>query len=242
MRDSFLQQRYDEMWSQARERIRAGTVEIDPQLARREADQRRGITLLVRPTRRIQLQVKQLLDRLRAFEPGQHYYHLSELHMTFLSPFTATVEHEPFFARTREYVTAIRTVVGQIAPFTISFTGITASPSTILIQGFTDPATLNAARDALRHELRARDLAQSLDSRYHLETAHMSVVRFKQPLREGALLATELEQARQIEFGEMRVESMELVENDWYMSRDCTKCLRRYLLGQAETGMLWKPR
>ena len=189
------------------------------------------MTLLFRPSERIRERVIALLDELRALEPDQYYYHPAELHVTFLSLFTATEAHEPFFARAEDYVAAVTASVGRLVPFPMAFAGITASPGAILVQGFTDADTLNAARDSLRQELHARGLNRGLDERYRLETAHMTVARFRQPLRNGTAFAKALERMRNFDFGKFDVEALELVRNDWYMSRANTECLCSYKLG-----------
>lgn len=226
----FLRHRYDRMWSASIGNISSGTVEIDPTLARGDADRRRGMTLLFRPPAPVRRKITESLDKLRELEPGQHYYHPDEFHVTFLSLFTATEHHEAFFARTNEYAEAVAATVRRLGPFDFRFAGVTASPSAILVQGFTDAEALNAARDDLRRELQSRDLSRSLDQRYRLETAHLSVVRFREPLRKPKAFAEALQRMRAADFGHADVGALELVRNDWYMSRGVTQRLRHYPL------------
>ena len=228
--DPFLRDRYELLWANSVERIRLGNVEIDPILARKEADFRRGMTLVIRPSERVRLRVDEFLDELRVLEPDQYYYHPSELHVTFLSLFTATVEHEAFFERTGDYEAAVTSGASRLNPFSMFFHGITASPGAIMVQGFTDAGRLNAGRDGLRQELRSRGFNRGLDERYRLETAHMTVARFRQPLRNARSFAEALDQARTFDFGTSEVDSLELVRNDWCMSRERTECLRLYEL------------
>jgi 2'-5' RNA ligase len=228
--DPFLKQRYDHLWSETRERIRAGNVDIDAVLAHKQADLRLGMTALFRPSEQVRKRVAELLDRLRELEPDQYYYDPAELHVTFLSLFTATEKHESFFARAEEYVEAVSAGIREMSSFRIFFTGITAASGAIMAQGFTDAAKLNTARDILRGELRSRDLDQGLDQRYRLETAHMTMVRFRQPLRDGKLFAEALERMRNFEFGQTDADCLELVRNDWYMSRGRTERLQTYRL------------
>jgi 2'-5' RNA ligase len=226
--NAFLHDRYDLLWSNSIQQIRSGLVEIDQTLAHDRADRRRGMTLLFRPSEQIQERVKQLLNDLREIEPDQYYYHPSELHVTFLSLFTATEDYEPLFAHAEEYAAAVAASVARLHEFTVSFAGITASPGAVMIQGFTDVASLNSARDNLRSELRSRGLSRGLDERYRLETAHMTAVRFRQPLRKGDALVEMLNRRRACDFGEFRVNALELVKNDWYMSRENMEHLSTY--------------
>lgn len=226
----FLRDRYGQLWSNAIGRIRSGNIEIDPVLARKEVDRRRGMTLLFRPSPQVRQRVGEFLEELRKLEPEQHYYHPGELHVTFLSLFTATEEPGPFLARSEDYVAAVSASVSRLVPFPMVFAGVTASPGAIMIQGFANARGLNAARDDLRRELRSRGLDGSLDSRYRLEGAHMTVARFREPLRDGEAFALALEQRRAFDFGQFEGDTLELVLNDWYMSRGNTECLRRYQL------------
>ena len=228
--DAFLRTRYDSMWSAARDRIAEGAVEIDPLLTRKNDDFRRGMTLLIRPAPEIRARIAAFLDRLREREPAQYYYDPAEFHVTFLAVFSATEKWQPAFARTPDFREAIAAAAKSLHPFTLHFTGLTASPTAIVLQGFTDSAALNAARDSLRAELSVRGLTESLDTRYRLETAHMTVVRFTQPLRDSRAFAHALDEARTHDFGAMTVDTLEFVQNDWYMSRDRTELVERYAL------------
>jgi 2'-5' RNA ligase len=225
-----LRTRYDRFWSEAIGRIRVGKVELDPVLAAREPDRRRGLTLIARPSLAVRQRVAAFLSELRRLEPDQYYYTASEFHVTVLSLFTATVDHEPFFAQREHYVSAVDSALRQAVPIRIEFEGVTASPGTVMIQGFFENHALNDLRDSLRGRLRLRGLAGGVDQRYRLESAHMTVVRFRAPLCESERFAIALEQARGRSFGTATVRSLRLVKNDWYMSRRATETLERYRL------------
>jgi 2'-5' RNA ligase len=231
-----LRERYDRLWSSAVGRIRAGDVEADPVLAAAAPDRRRGLTVVARPSPSVRRRVAAFLDELREIEPDQHYYDPSELHVTVLSLFTATLDHGPFLARTGRYVSAVDAAVRGAAPIRIEFAGVTATASAILVQGFFEEDALNALRDSVRRQLRARGLAQGVDGRYRLETAHLTVARFRAWLRDGERLAATLERARDRPFGATLVRGVSLVENDWYMTREATRTVKRYRLSRAEPG------
>jgi len=223
-----LRTRYDELWFAAIGRIRTGEVELDPVLQARTPDQRRGLTLIARPDAAIRKHVARFLRQLKEVEPEQYYYFVSEFHLTILSMFTATLNPEPFFARIEHYVSAVNLALRKVASIQIEFRGVTASPSTVMIQGFFESDALNDLRDALRDQLRIQNLSDGLDRRYRLETAHMTVARFRAPLRDGEGFARTLEEARQRPFGLMRIRSLSLVRNDWYMSHQALEIVKRY--------------
>jgi len=223
-----LRRRYDQLWSGAIRKIRAGEIQIDPVLEARTPDQRRGLTLIARPSPGMRQSVSAFLRELRRVEPDQYYYSASEFHITVLSLFTATVDFEPFFARQKLYVTAVDAALMDLQPIPISFEGVTASRGTVMIQGFFEGNKLNEVRNVLRRRLRLDGLANGLDQRYRLQTAHMTTVRFRAALRDSPRFATALENGRGIPFGTTTLRDFFLVESDWYMSRRVTKVLKRY--------------
>lgn len=230
-----LRAHYDRMWSEALPAIRAGRVEVDSVLAAGQPDRRRGLTLMARPSWNVRRRVASWLEQLRELEPDQYYYVPPEFHITVLSMFTANVHAEPFLARTAEYASAVGAVARNSAPFGIEFAGVTASPGAVMIQGFSEDGALNAFREGLRKALRGRGLGDGLDARYRLVTAHMTVVRFRAPLRDPKRFALALEQARSRPFGPTCVRTVNLVGNDWYMSRHSFELVRRYRLVQSRT-------
>jgi 2'-5' RNA ligase len=227
---SRLQERYDRLWLATIDDIRSGNIEIDPVLATGLLDSRRGLTVMARPSPNVRQRVANFLSRLRRLEPEQYYYSPSEFHITVLSLFTATVEYERLLARADEYAAVVNSIFRKVAPIQIEFTGITASRSAIMIQGFCETEALNNVRDALRKELRRRRLAEGVDQRYRLETAHMTVARFRVPLRDSGRLAAMLERGRRIPFGAANITRVNLVKNDWYQSRRTIETLKEYRL------------
>lgn len=225
-----LRRIYDGMWSAASKKIRAGKVEIDPVLAARVPDRRRGLALMVRPSLDTRRRVMTFLRELRRLEPDQHYYAPTELHLTILSPFTTTLNHRPFFARLKKYISAVDATLRRARPMRIEFRGITASSGAILIQGFFADNALNDLRDELRRELRARGLTAGLDTRYRLETAHLTVARFRAPLRDPKKFAAALARVRGRSFGSTTIRNPALVKTDWYMSHQTVKTVKRYCL------------
>jgi 2'-5' RNA ligase len=90
---------------------------------------------------------------------------------------------------------------------------------------------LNVLRDRLREQLSQAGLGTSLDCRYRIVTAHVTILRFcAQPANLPALVAF-LTSLRDHDLGTFRVDQVELVTNDWYMSHDRVEVLARYALG-----------
>lgn len=228
----FLQERYQQLWDGAIDEVRRGQVVIDPLLARREADQRRCITVLILPAAEVQGRVTAFLHELREIDSEQYYYEAAELHVTMLSLFMATLDHARLLARYNEYLEAVGTALTQAPSFEIEFTGVTLSREAILVQGFPNNTVLNDLREGLRRELRARGLNEGLDGRYLLQMAHMTVVRFRQSLRDSELFGRVLSKYRDHNFGKATVKELQLVRNDWYMSQQAVEVLERFPLGR----------
>jgi len=89
---------------------------------------------------------------------------------------------------------------------------------------------LEQLRNRLRAALAARGLGDTLDRRYRLDTAHMTLVRFAAPLRDAPGFVAALAAARDREFGTSTVGELELVLGDWYHTAAHERCLGRYAL------------
>jgi 2'-5' RNA ligase len=240
MRESATHKRligcYDRLWTEAPRRIRTGRPDLDPVLQARLPDRRRGLTSIVRPAADVRRHVGKFLRELRSIEPAQYYYSAADLHVTILSLFTVTVRPEPFLARRAEYVSAVDAALRSVPPFRIEFRGVTATPGTVLIQGFRDKTEFNDLRDGLRRQLRLRSLTEGLDRRYRLETAHMTVVRFRARLRDTDRFLAPFERSRHRGFGVIRIQTLSLVQNDWYMTRQALGIIRHYRLHTNRRG------
>ena len=80
-------------------------------------------------------------------------------------------------------------------------------------------------RNKLRENFKNTTLEQSIDSRYSIATAHMTVMRFKQKLENPGKLIQIIEKFRNHNFGTFTVDKIELVFNDWYQRKKNTKNL-----------------
>jgi 2'-5' RNA ligase len=212
-----LQAYYDAMWTRAHGAIAVGDIERDERVLA-GPDPRRGLTLIARPGPALAARFDALLDRLAQAEPGQYRHPPADMHLTVLSLFTVTEEPGAQLARLDAYRAAVHAAVAGMEPFEIGFEGITLSRGAVMACGYPRGPALEALRARLRVQLRARGLDASLDQRYRLVTAHASLFRFAAPLRQPARFAALLEKLRTEPLGSMRVDQLELVVNDWYMS------------------------
>lgn len=225
-----LQAHYDAMWDQAIGAIAGGDIDCDTRIAIRP-DPRRGITVIARPGPALRARFDALLDLLCGAEPEQYRYTAADMHMTVLSLCTATENAGPQLARADEYRAAAHAALDGFEAFDIDFDGIAVSAGAVLARGMTRGPALETLRERLRSELRLRGLDASLDRRYRLITAHSTLLRFAAPLQDSRRFAALLEHLRDEPLGSMRVDALELVMNDWYMSAGSLQPLARITSG-----------
>jgi 2'-5' RNA ligase len=228
---SLLEQHYDSLWENALRAFQANQVAIDPLLASGQPDPRRGLTLIIRLDPQVRAEIEGFQRALRRFEPDQYYYPATDLHVTLLSLFTATASYGPYFARQAEYQRAVDEALRQAAGFAIHFSGVTASPDAIMIQGFPQAGALNGLRDHVREGLRRAGLGEGLDQRYRLRTAHVTVCRFRQAPEDLERFVERLSAYRRHNFGQTAVSEIQLVENDWCLTAARARVLKKYPLG-----------
>jgi 2'-5' RNA ligase len=229
-----LAQLYDSMWQEASEYLAQGKVQTDPHLLDLQNDRRLGLTLIARPGREVVERISEFLQTLKQVVPDQHYYQPDEFHVTVLSLFTATDKSAPFFDRIPAYRNVLRSVLAGTGRFQVAFKGITASGSAVMVQGFPHSAQLNQLREELRAALRRNGLGESLDKRYRITTAHITVMRFRtQPQGPKALLDT-LARFRDHDFGQATFQTLQWVKNDWYMSSGKVEVLEEYALEPSQ--------
>lgn len=221
---------YRSLWSEARPLLTAGQLELDAMLSAPEKDFRRGITLLTRPTGEVPLRVQHFLQEMAGLEPTQYYYPASDLHVTVLSIVSCVEGFTLGSICPEEYAAVVQKALEQLPPFAIRFRGVTASAAGILLQGFPVGKGLEVLRENLRCLFRNSGLLQSIDQRYAIQTAHSTVIRFQEPLRNPAAFLQKLEEYRTADFESFSVRTLELVYNDWYQRQEHTHVLGAFNL------------
>jgi len=222
---------YDRLWHAAIYRFGRGEPQTDPHLADGVGDGRRGVTLALRPEPAVQMAVNRFLRQLAMSAPDQYFYRPDELHVTVLAVI-------PGSAAWREKIrdlAAIQAVIGKTfqrrRPFVISFRGITASPDAVMIQGFPKSEALAEIRDELREVLRKNHLGGDTDRRYKINTAHITVMRFRTVRADWKAFVDLLKANRQTDFGDTRVRKLQLLWGDWYASAQSVRTIQEYPLG-----------
>ncbi|MGI4870638.1 MAG: 2'-5' RNA ligase family protein [Janthinobacterium lividum] len=215
---------YAAMRAAALQQFAQGAADLDP-LLDAPNDTRRGLTLLARPAPPLAAAIVGLLAELRRTEPAQYYYPAADLHLTVLSLISCYPGFTLAAIEPEKYRRLVAETVQDILPFTVTLAGLTASPGGILVQGFPTDGGLELLRARLREAFRASGLPQSIDQRYSLQTAHLTVVRFRRPLLDYRPVVEFIEKYQQHFIGAFKITQLEVVFNDWYQRSQHTKLL-----------------
>ena len=223
-----LIEHYNNLYKASILKIQSDCYQIDERIDS-TADNRLGITLIIRPNIQVINNIQTFLDDLKAIEPNQYYYPNSDIHVTALSLISCYNGFDIAQISILEYVELIKkSITAYNKSFEIEFRGITASPSCIMVQGFLSDNTLNDIRDNLRLNFKNSNLQQTIDNRYAIQTAHTTVVRFRKELTKKDAFITVLDTYRDYNFGTSTINTLELVYNDWYQRKEFVKELSRF--------------
>jgi 2'-5' RNA ligase len=224
-----LAEQYATMRAAAVRQLALGAADLDP-LLDSPLDNRRGITLLARPPAASMAVIEAILADFRRIAPAQYYYPASDMHLTILSIISCYAGFTLSSIEPAAYQEAVQAILQGCGPFRLTYAGFTASPGGIMVQGFPQDDGLQKLRDATREFFQGAGLQQSIDQRYRLQTAHSTVIRFRQPLARPELLLATLEKHKDSFIGTFEVNTVELVYNDWYQRAHNTVLLQRYSL------------
>ncbi|WP_293907519.1 2'-5' RNA ligase family protein [Sphingobacterium sp. UBA5670] len=220
---------YDNLFDRSIRQISKGEIEIDRQI-NNDRDRRRGLTLLIRPSDEVKARVRTFQEEMLNIEGEQYYQPISDLHVTALSIISCYEGFDLSQVRVFDYEQIIFQSLKKIPEFRLQFKGVTASREAVMIQGFPLGDGLDMLRNRIRNNFQSTDLQQSIDSRYRLTTAHMTSVRFRKELHCPYKFGNLLRDYRTAGFGEMKVQSLELVYNDWYQTSNIVKTLHSFHL------------
>jgi len=222
-----LDQHYEHLWSEALFKFQQKKFETDP-LIDAISDQRRGITLLIRPNAAVKKSISTFISALQKIAPNQYYYPSSDIHITIMSIISCYEGFDIDTINLPAYRKLIALSIKNTEKTQIQFKGITASDSCIMLKGFPQNDTLNSIRNNLRINFANTDLENSMDKRYKIMTAHATVVRFKSEMKNTDAFLEIIEKYRDFDFGTFEVNCYELVFNDWYQKKAYTKVLGEF--------------
>ncbi len=210
-----LERHYDNMYQQAVKKFRNGWYKADD-LIDSAADDRFGLTLVIRPPQRITNEISKVLERIYRVEPGQYFYPESDMHITVTSIISCVEGFSLVQIDAEKYISVIKDCLRGFSAFNLELRGITASPECLMVQGFPGDGQLNQLRDKLKESFNNSGLLHSIDKRYTIRTAHSTIFRIKNDLKNQKCFIETINKYRDHEFGKFSAGRMELVYNDWY--------------------------
>jgi len=228
-----LENHYKKLWNQSLQKFRSSEFEFDS-LINSEDDNRYGITLLARPSKEVKRNISNTLKKIRSVAPHQHYYPESDLHVTILSIISCYSGFSLNQIDPAGYQKIVQSAIDSISTSEITFRGLTASPSCILIQGFPNSDQLNIMRNELREKFKNSTLQHSIDKRYQLQTAHMTAIRFKESFENTERFINKTTDLRDRRFGSSVIDEIELVGNDWYQQKEKVESIAKFSLSKQK--------
>jgi 2'-5' RNA ligase len=221
---------YETLWRAALAAFERAEPEIDPYLLDKANDPRRGVTLHVRPSAAVRDEIARFLEELSAICPGQYFYRPEELHVTALSIINMTEKWREEMARLEACRAILREALAAQHAFQMEFRGITASPSTVMVQGFPVGDGLLKIRDAIREAFARAGFGDMIDRRYKIVAAHVSAMRFCQPVSDWPRLISFLKENRERFFGVCEIDEVQLVFGDWFASAETKEIWEKFRL------------
>ena len=210
-----LLEHYNHLFRESSKDILEGHHFIDYQI-NSSSDNRFGLTIIVKPNAQIKNNIQGFFNELKTIDSSQYYYPLSDIHLTVISIISCYEGFSLTNISLPQYIKIIKTSIADLKNIVIDFNGITTSDAAIMLQGFPMNNSLNKLRNNLRNNFKSSSLEQSIDKRYSIITAHSTVIRFSEKIKDSAKFMEILEKYRQYNFGRFEVENIELVYNDWY--------------------------
>ncbi len=192
-----------------------------------ETDNRRGLTLLIRPNAVVKKNIAEMLQEFATIEPNQYCYPISDMHITVMSIVTCYAGFNIEKVSKGDYIKVVEESLGNIGKFKIAMKGLTTAQSGVLVKGFPTGFNLEKLRNNLRENFAKSHLENSLDGRYKIQTAHSTTMRFKKPLQNIKGFLKLFEKYKEFDFGTFEIGEYELVFNDWYQRQQNTIEIKR---------------
>lgn len=219
---------YDTMWTRGIQQLAHRQYATDPYI-KAPSDNRRGLSLILRPSAAVTERIAHFLQTCHQLEPGQYYYNPEEFHITFLSLISCHESFNPQKIPLGAYVATLDELLKKKPAFSINHQGITVSESCVMVQGFC-PEHLNNLRNEVREAVAMHQLPETMDKRYLLRTAHSTVIRYATKIKNPEAWLELLEKYRNEPFGFSEITHLDLVLNDWYMKRDKLQVIKSFPL------------
>ena len=224
-----LENHYKKLYHESINKISSDNYHIDT-LIDSKNDRRFGLTLIIRPSNEIKTKIQDFLKNFKEIEPNQYYYPNSDIHITVMSIISCYNDFDMSKIDVQKYIDLTEKCLLKGIDLNITFKGITASPSGVMVQGFMNNNELNDIRNRLRKAFKNSNVEQSLDKRYLIQTAHSTIIRFRKELSHKEKFLELLDNSINYDFGTFKVNKFELVYNDWYQREQYVKKIHEFVV------------
>lgn len=185
----------------------------DAYLTAPQTDTRMAVALLIRVKGTVTENITAYLQTLQKAEPALYYYPPQDFHITVLDILRGK-PHRTIPQNIADYITCIAQCVETIKPFHIDFQGVTASDNAVLVCGYYEYG-LEQIRQTLRTAFAQNNLL--IEERYQTTSSHITVARIPKQLNNPASFLEQIQ--RELFFGTMKVDTLELTFHNWYDSQ-----------------------
>lgn len=214
---------------EGRQRLLDGGLDVDQYLNGKK-DDRAGLSLIAHPAPGVVGHMQSFLRELQRIDPNQYYYKSEQVHITVLSIISCVAGFSLDGIDVVDYYKIIADALTHEPAFEINFEGIAITPVALISKAKGDLGPLDRIREKVRSAFKSSGLRHSIDSRYILTGAHLTLARFKsQPVNSTAFLSL-IDQYRSVDFGKSIIDRMELVLNDWYHTENRSQVLGHVIL------------
>lgn len=205
--------------------IRKNDILVDRYLEPDCVDTRKGISLIVKLREENRKTYEELVENIRHIEPEQYYYPFEDLHITIFDFVSAK---EKFISGNHDEEKIIKCTADVIAgsvPFTVAFRGIVCSREAVIINGYDENEVVR-----IRNKIRQKALECGIknEERYVSYSAHSTFMRFRKKLRDGKKFEKEIGIWREYEFWKEEIDTIDLVEHDWYNRSGTKRIIEEY--------------
>ena len=179
-------------------------------------DTRMGLSLLIRPDKKVCQNLVDALSKVQKIEPDQYFYQPSDFHITLFTLKSAVSDFTFSDVQKENCINLTKEVLRNHSPFSIDLKGLILSDACIIATGYTDK-TINSIRQSIR--LHLNDYALSNTERYPIETAHITIGRFRKNITDSDLFLSVIDEFKDYNFGSFTVNEVELVYHNWFDSK-----------------------
>ena len=183
------------------------------------------ITTVVRLPEPLAQAIHDHLRTLFRHHPEHHIYPVSTIHIS-ISGFTVRADFDLLIIEN-----AVEEALSHTSPFSIELLGLSLSPSTVLIQALPHDDAIAGIRQRISFVLQDKEPHLRPRSRpfpsQHI--AFANVLRFLGPIDAPTLLR-DVKRLKDHEFGRFKVQEIQLVRTDKFLSDQGTEILRPFSL------------